>query len=197
PAPLARRAPARGERHPGRRPGGDRRRHRRRDHRPGDRRGRPRRVHLPRSPRPRQRDDPRRRRAGRAAGRRRRREPGGSLAAPRPAPMRWILSLLVLAAGCARGGDVVVVGAKNFTEQLILGELVAQTVEAAGLRADRRLDLGGTYVCDHALRGGDIDVYVEYTGTALTAILKEPPGGSRDAVLARVRAAYAPAGLVC
>jgi osmoprotectant transport system permease protein len=100
----------------------------------------------------------------------------------------------IVAAGCG-GGNRIVVGSKNFTEQRILGELLAQTIAAAGLRAERRLDLGGTFVCDAALRAGQIDVYVEYTGTALTAILQEPPAAAPDAVLARVRAAYAPAGL--
>ena len=103
---------------------------------------------------------------------------------------------LVLAAGCGTGGERVVVGSKNFTEQRLLGELLAQTVEAAGIPVKRRLDLGGTFVCDAALRAGQIDVYVEYTGTALTAILKEPPGAEPAAVRERVRAAYAPAGLV-
>ena len=109
--------------------------------------------------------------------------------------MRWLLLVLVLA-GCGGGRADVVVGSKNFTEQRILGELVAQTAEAAGLRVDRRLDLGGTFVCDAALRAGQIDVYVEYTGTALAAILKEQPGPDRSAVLERVRRAYADAGLV-
>ena len=81
------------------------------------------------------------------------------------------LTLLVLVLGCGRRGDVVVVGSKNFTEQRILGELVAQTIEATGARVERKLDLGGTFVCDAALRAGQIDMYVEYTGTALAAIL--------------------------
>jgi osmoprotectant transport system substrate-binding protein len=110
----------------------------------------------------------------------------------------WVALLaagLFVVAACG-GGERVVVGSKNFTEQRILGELLAQTVEAVGLPAQRRLDLGGTFVCDTALRAGQIDMYVEYTGTALTAILKEQPGADRGAFLARVRAAYAPAGLV-
>jgi len=102
--------------------------------------------------------------------------------------------LLVTLAAC--GSDAVRVGGKNFTEQRILGELVAQTLEDAGLTVERRLDLGGTFVCDAALRAGQIDVYVEYTGTALTAILKEAPIGDPRAALERVRAGYAPAGLV-
>ncbi len=109
--------------------------------------------------------------------------------------MRWVAGLCLLAA-CGRAGDAIVVGSKNFTEQRILGELLAQTVESVGLPAKRRLDLGGTFVCDAAIRAGQIDMYVEYTGTALAAILKEQAGPSdRAAVLERVRAAYAKDGL--
>lgn len=107
----------------------------------------------------------------------------------------WLILLLVFL-GCGGGGDRVVVGSKNFTEQRILGELLAQTFEAAGVPVERRLDLGGTFVCDAALRNGQIDAYVEYTGTALTAVLKEPPASDPAAVLAKVRAGYQPAGLV-
>jgi osmoprotectant transport system substrate-binding protein len=118
-----------------------------------------------------------------------------------------MMVLGIALAGCTRGGNTVVVGGKNFTEQRVLGELLAQTIEAAGIPVERRLDLGGTFVCDSALRAGQIDVYVEYTGTALGAILKDAPAPTGDpdsapaamdsaAVLARVRAAYAPAGLV-
>ena len=106
-----------------------------------------------------------------------------------------VLCAIALVAGCG-GRDRVVVGSKNFTEQRVLGELLAQTIEAAGMPVERRFDLGGTFVCDAALRGGQIDVYVEYTGTALTAVLKEPSLTDPAEVLARVRAAYAPAGLV-
>ncbi len=108
------------------------------------------------------------------------------------------LCLLALVA-CGRGdgsGDAIVVGSKNFTEQRILGELLAQTIEAAGLPVARKLDLGGTFVCDTAIRNGQIDAYVEYTGTALTAVLKEPPDTDAARVLARVREGYAPADLV-
>jgi glycine betaine/choline ABC-type transport system substrate-binding protein len=105
------------------------------------------------------------------------------------------LALLAFVAACG-GGDRVVVGSKNFTEQRVLGELLAQTVERAGIPVQRKLDLGGTFVCDAALRAGQIDAYVEYTGTALTAVLKEPPDTDPARVLARVREAYAPAGIV-
>src|SRR5258707_4163104 len=88
-----------------------------------------------------------------------------------------------------------VIGAKNFTEQLILGELLAQEMEAkSGLKVERRFYLAGSYICQQALVSGRIDGYVEYTGTALTAILKQPlpPVGRRDAgtVLGRVRELY-------
>ena len=106
--------------------------------------------------------------------------------------------LLALAAGSAavsgsgRGG--VVVGSKNFTEQVILGELLAQTIEQAGLKVDRRLNLGGTFLCDRALLAGEIDVYVEYTGTALTAIFHQPVMRDPKAVLEATRLAYARTG---
>jgi osmoprotectant transport system substrate-binding protein len=111
--------------------------------------------------------------------------------------MRAAAALLLLAVVTAcGGGDRVVVGSKNFTEQRILGELLAQVLERAGIPVKRKLDLGGTFVCDAALRAGQIDVYVEYTGTALTAVLKEPPDTDPARVLARVREAYGAAGLV-
>src|SRR5436853_7552535 len=92
--------------------------------------------------------------------------------------MRWALVFCVAVVACGgRRDDVIVIGSKNFTEQRILGELLAQTVESAGLKAERKFDLGGTFVCDAALRAGQIDMYVEYTGTALTAILKEDATG--------------------
>lgn len=108
--------------------------------------------------------------------------------------MKALVLVLLAAAACGRG-DELVVGAKNFTEQRLLGELVAQTSEAAGVRVTRRFDLGGTFVCDAALRAGEIDAYVEYTGTALTAVLKEPAATDPHAVFDRVAAAYRTAGL--
>ena len=89
----------------------------------------------------------------------------------------------------------IVVGSKNFTEQLILGEIVAQAIErGTGLPVDRRLNLGGTLICERALASGDIDVYVEYTGTALTAVFHQPLAGDTAAVLQTVRDAYARTG---
>jgi len=111
-------------------------------------------------------------------------------------PSTLLLAVLLTACG-GRGPDVIVVGSKNFTEQRILGELLAQTGESVGLRAERKLDLGGTFVCDAAIRAGQIDMYVEYTGTALAAILKEEPGGRTPLqIYERVRDVYAKDGLV-
>ena len=87
----------------------------------------------------------------------------------------------------------IVVGAKNFTEQVVLGELLAQEIEASGGgKVERRFWLAGSYLCQQALVSGRIDAYVEYSGTALTAILKQPlpPVGARDA--ASVNAVIAP-----
>ncbi len=67
------------------------------------------------------------------------------------------------------------IGAKNFTEQVVLGELLAQEIEAkTGLKVERRFYLAGSYICQQALIAGRIDGYVEYSGTALSAILKQP-----------------------
>jgi osmoprotectant transport system substrate-binding protein len=84
----------------------------------------------------------------------------------------------------------VVIGAKNFTEQVVLGELLAQEIEAAGGGpVERRFWLAGSYLCQQALVSGRIDGYVEYTGTALTAILKQPldrDGPRVDGTVARL-----------
>jgi glycine betaine/choline ABC-type transport system substrate-binding protein len=84
----------------------------------------------------------------------------------------------------------VVVGSKNFSEQVILGEMLAQLLEARNVPVERKLNLGGTFICHQALLAGDLDVYVEYTGTALTAILKETVSHDADDVYQRVRDAY-------
>jgi osmoprotectant transport system permease protein len=105
---------------------------------------------------------------------------------------------VVLVSGAAvaeRSGGAIVVGSKNFTEQVILGEVVAQTIERdTGLPVQRRLNLGGTLICDRALTTGDIDVYVEYTGTALTAVFHRPITTSADAAFEDVRLQYARTG---
>jgi osmoprotectant transport system permease protein len=111
-----------------------------------------------------------------------------------------VVSLILLAAAVsaatrARQGGVRV-GSKNFTEQIVLGEILAQTIEGhAHVPVERRLNLGGTFICDRAVRGGDIDVYVEYTGTADTAVFKNPVETDPPRVFARVRDRYAEVGL--
>jgi osmoprotectant transport system permease protein len=105
------------------------------------------------------------------------------------------LAIVVLAGSAlwaTRSPGAIVVGSKNFTEQLILGEILAQTIEReTGLPVQRRLNLGGTLICDRALITGDIDVYVEYTGTALTAIFHQPAATDPSAVTDAVRDLYA------
>jgi len=98
----------------------------------------------------------------------------------------------VLLAGCAPPRpDHPVIGAKNFTEQVLLGELLAQEIEArSNLKVDRRFYLAGSYICQQALISGHIDAYVEYTGTALTAILKQPVDRNPQRVLDAVRRLY-------
>jgi osmoprotectant transport system permease protein len=106
-----------------------------------------------------------------------------------------LVALVSSAALARRASDAIVVGSKNFTEQLVLGELVAQAIERdTGLPVDRRLNLGGTLICDRALLTGDVDVYVEYTGTALTAVFHEPVARDASTVFASVRDAYARTG---
>jgi osmoprotectant transport system substrate-binding protein len=104
---------------------------------------------------------------------------------------KLLLPVLAGAAlSCGRAPRIVV-GSKNFTESDLLGEIVAQQIERrAGLPVERRLHLGGTFVCHQAITTGGIDIYVEYTGTAFTAILKQPPIADPDSVLRFVTAEY-------
>lgn len=103
-----------------------------------------------------------------------------------------LIALVLGAIGCAPPRPHrPVIGAKNFTEQVVLGELLAQHIEArTGLEVDRRFYLAGSYICHQALVAGRIDGYVEYTGTALTAILKQPVDKDRERVLATVQRLY-------
>lgn len=87
--------------------------------------------------------------------------------------------------------DRIVVGSKNFTESFILGELIAQQIEAhTHLKVERRFYLAGTYICQQAILAGRIDVYPEYTGTALTAVLKQKASANKTDVYQRVKDAY-------
>jgi len=98
-------------------------------------------------------------------------------------------AVIYFAAG--KGTGSVAVGSKDFTEQVILGEILAQAIEAhTDLQVERRFDLGGNLAHD-ALMGGEIDLYVEYTGTALLAILKSPPLTDPQEVYRKVKADYA------
>ena len=86
------------------------------------------------------------------------------------------LLLIALLLGPHQAKPVITIGSKNFTEQVILGELLAQQIETnTSLVVKRQFDLGGTFVLHEAVRRGQVDGYVEYTGTAWTAILKRPP----------------------
>ena len=107
-----------------------------------------------------------------------------------------LLVLLTLAALLTACGpprkDRIVIGSKNFTEQLILGEIMAQQIEnKTHLPVERRFYLAGTYICHQAILGGRIDIYPEYTGTALTAVLKQKPEGTREDVYSQVHSEYA------
>ena len=103
-----------------------------------------------------------------------------------------LLAALLLLSSCADShSDRIVIGSKNFTESLILGELIAQQIEAhTHLKVERRFYLAGTYICQQALLAGRIDVYPEYTGTALTAILKQKTGGDKAEVYQQVKSQY-------
>jgi osmoprotectant transport system permease protein len=104
--------------------------------------------------------------------------------------------LLALAAPSANEpGRGIRVGSKNFTEQILLGELLALALESEGLRVTRRFNLGGTFICDRALRSGDIDVYVEYTGTAVSAIFHEDVPREPAAAVRAARERYAEQGI--
>jgi len=111
----------------------------------------------------------------------------------------WISVLaalaLLLPACSSAHSDRIVVGSKNFTESFILGELIAQEIEArTHLQVERRFYLAGSYICQQAILAGRIDVYPEYTGTALTAILKESASGGKSGdkqeVYRRVKSEY-------
>src|SRR5438876_7679708 len=108
-------------------------------------------------------------------------------------PFALVLSVtaLLLPSCSPSHSNRIVIGSKNFTESFILGELMAQQIEAhTGLKVERRFYLAGTYICHQAILAGRIDIYPEYTGTALTAILKQKSGGDKAAVYQRVKNEY-------
>src|SRR5437763_334820 len=100
-----------------------------------------------------------------------------------------VCATLILTSCSAR--PRIVVGCKNFTEQIILGELIAQQIEnKTHLPVERRFYLGGTYIAHQSILAGRIDVYPEYTGTALTAVLKQQPSSEPKTVYDRVKSEY-------
>jgi osmoprotectant transport system substrate-binding protein len=104
----------------------------------------------------------------------------------------FISALALLLTGCVPKPSGLSIGSKNFTEQLVLGELLAQSLgRSTPLPIDKRFYLAGSYICHQALLAGRIDMYVEYTGTALVAILKEPPSSDHAAVFNTVKELYA------
>ncbi|MGA2720116.1 MAG: glycine betaine ABC transporter substrate-binding protein [Candidatus Acidiferrales bacterium] len=107
----------------------------------------------------------------------------------------FVSLVLLLAAWLAACGGVsrntIVVGSKNFPEQALLGEILAQQIEArTHLRVERRFYLAGSFICQQAMLAGRIDTYVEYTGTALTAILHDPVSRDPSGVFGQVRTEY-------
>jgi len=105
----------------------------------------------------------------------------------------YFLCLLYLTSACSKPPQTkITIGSKFFTEQVVLAELLAQHIEAqTGVPVIRKTNLGGTLLVHKALLAGELDLYVEYTGTALTTVLNETPQGDSAAVLNRVRQLYA------
>lgn len=108
----------------------------------------------------------------------------------RSEPVVILCGALLLGIGSVSCSRSVVVGSKNFTEQVILGEMVALMLEDRGVPVERRLNLGGSFICHRALESGRMDVYIEYTGTALTAILNEDVIHDAEAVYQKVKSEY-------
>jgi len=105
----------------------------------------------------------------------------------------WLAIILAVLTGCGqKRPEKIVVGSKFFTEQVVLAELLAQHIEArTGIPVERKTNLGGSLLVQKALLAGGLDLYVEYTGTALTAVLNETPQGDSKSVYERVKKGYA------
>jgi osmoprotectant transport system substrate-binding protein len=105
-----------------------------------------------------------------------------------------LLTLVVtlsLLNSCRAPKPQIVIGSKFFTEQVVLAELLAQHIEArTGIHVERKTNLGGTLLVHKAMQAGQVDLYVEYTGTALNAVLNESPTGDSSAVYQRVKQLY-------
>lgn len=102
------------------------------------------------------------------------------------------LAVAIAAAACSgsSSSNTISVGSKDFTEQLIIGEMYALVLEEAGFTVERKLNLGGTPVAQAALESGEIDLYPEYTGTGLLTVLKLPANSDQEAVYQTVAEAY-------
>ena len=117
--------------------------------------------------------------------------PGGGVGAKAAMILAALIASPMLISCGSAGANTIVVGSKNFPEQALLGEIVAQEIEArTHLRVSRKFYLAGTFICQQAMLAGRIDTYVEYTGTALTAILKDPTSHDPRAVFSRVQQEY-------
>jgi osmoprotectant transport system substrate-binding protein len=106
------------------------------------------------------------------------------------------LALVALLPLASQAQQAVRVGSKNFTEQFVLAEIYAQSLEAVGIKTEKNLNLGGTLIAHKALEEKQIDFYPEYTGTMLLAVLKQEPMTDAKAVYDKVKEAYAKMGLV-
>src|SRR5438046_8234193 len=105
----------------------------------------------------------------------------------------YLLNLIYFLSACHKPPQSkITIGSKFFTEQVILAELLAQHIEArTGIPVERKTNLGGTLLIHKAMLAGDLDLYVEYTGTALTAVLGESPKGDAQMTYERVKQQYA------
>ena len=110
--------------------------------------------------------------------------------------VRRIGAIAILMAAASAASGQVRVGSKNFTEQFIVAEIYAQALEGAGIKVERKINLGGTLIAHKALEEKQIDLYPEYTGTMLLAVLKLPAMNDKQAVYDKVKAEYAAKGLV-
>ncbi len=129
---------------------------------------------------------------------------GLSCSNPRPeiiVTIRKLLAFSALALAAvvplaSQAQQAVRVGSKNFTEQFVLAEIYAQSLEAAGIKTEKKLNLGGTLIAQKAMEEKQIDFYPEYTGTMLLAVLKQEPMTDAKAVYDKVKEAYAKMGFV-
>ena len=109
---------------------------------------------------------------------------------------KWTMGIAAVLLSATALGQTVRVASKNFTEQFVLAELYAQALEAAGIKVERKVNLGGTLIAHKALEEKQIDMYPEYTGTMLLAVLKGDVMTDRKAVYDKVKEEYAKKGLV-